>query len=134
MSGERPATRIFIEKRRASPAHPYGIGGFMMLSKAGLRELDLRLADRTLGMQAIRVLIAMAQSIDYENRAHMGQKDLAAHLGMAQQHVSASIRDLVACGFLERPETSRGYYRISPRLLWQGSARTLRAALAREAA
>ena len=125
--------RVFVERRRVQ-AHPYGSGGFMMLSKAGLRELDLRLADRTLGMQAIRVLVAMAQSIDYENRAHMGQKDLAAHLGMAQQNVSAAIQDLVACGFVDRP-AGRGYYRISPRLLWKGSARTLKAALAdREAA
>ena len=51
----------------------------MLLSKDGLRELDARLADGSIGMQAVRVLVAMATSSDYENRVRMGQKDLAAH-------------------------------------------------------
>ena len=102
----------------------------MLLSAAGLDELDLRLADRSLGMQAVRVLVAMARSCDYENRVRAGQKDLAAHLGMDQSDVSKAVRALVSCGLIEQPESSRGYYRISPWLLWKGSARTLKQALA----
>ena len=115
--------------KRSRPAHPYLEKGFMLLSVAGLDELDNRLADRSLGMQAVRVLIAMARSCDYENRVRAGQKDLAGHLNMDQSDVSKAIRALIGCGLVEPPESSRGYYRISPRLLWKGSARTLKQAL-----
>ncbi len=101
----------------------------MIFSKAGLRELDRRLADRSLGMQAMRVLVAMATSIDFENRVRMGQKDLASHLGMDQSAVSKAVRDLIESGLVEAPAWSRGPYTISPRLLWQGSAKTLKKAL-----
>jgi len=132
--------REFVEPQRVSavvmmgkrprPAHPYMLEkGFMLLSIAGLDELDRRLADRSLGMQAVRVLVAMARSCDYENRVRAGQKDLAAHLEMDQSAVSKAIRSLITCGMIEAPESSRGYYRISPRLLWKGSARTLKVAL-----
>ncbi len=106
----------------------------MLLSKAGLRELDARLADRSLGMQAVRVLVAMSTSVDFENRVRMGQKDLAAHLEMDQSSVSKAVRSLVGLGFIEAPEHSRGYYRVSPRLLWQGGAKTLKRALEERAA
>lgn len=101
----------------------------MLLSKRGLRELDLRLADHSLGLQAVRVLIAMASAADFENRVRAGQKDLAHHLAMGQSDVSKAIRKLVELGFVLDPEWSRGPYRLSPHLLWQGSAKTLKRAL-----
>lgn len=106
----------------------------MMLSKAGLAELDARIADHTLGIQAVRVLIAMARSLDYENRVGIGGKELAADLGMWPSAVSAAIKTLVECGFVERPLWARGPYTISPHLLWQGSAKTLKRALEERAA
>lgn len=118
-----------LVERKPRFAHPYVKEGFMLLSKRGLRELDARLADRSIGMQAVRVLVAMTTACDYENRVRMGQKDLAAHLRMDQAAVSRATRDLVECGFVERPESSRGYYRLSPHLLWQGGSKTLKRAL-----
>jgi hypothetical protein len=121
--------KVFVEKRTRA-AHPYvALEGFMILSVTGMKELDRRLSDRSLGMQAVRVLIAMATSCDYENRVRRGQKDLAAHLDMDQSDVSKAIRVLIECEFIERPQTSRGYYTISPRLMWKGSSRTLKLAL-----
>ncbi len=108
------------------PLHPYGAEGFMLISRDGLTEPDRRLADRSLGMQAVRVLVAMLQSCDYGNRVCMGPKDLASHLAMDQAAVSKATRSLVECGLIERPETSRGYYRINPFLLWKGSASALK--------
>jgi DNA-binding MarR family transcriptional regulator len=106
----------------------------MLLSMSGMRLLDARLADRSLGMQAVRVLVAMATSCDFENRVRAGQKDLSSHLAMDQSDVSKAIRALIEVGFIERPETTRGYYRISPLLLWKGSAKTLKRALEERAA
>lgn len=128
-------TRVFIE-RKPRGDHPYqrrGVG-FVQVSKLGLRELSARLADHTLGVQAIRVLIEMAEVCDYENRVLLSQKDLASRLRMDQSDISKASNLLVDCGFLERM-SHRGWYRISPRLLWNGSSRTLKTALEeREAA
>lgn len=122
-------TQVFVE-RRPDRSHPYNAGGgFMLLSKEGLRELDRRLADHALTMQGMRVLIAMAASADFENRVRAGQKDLASHLRMDQSAVSKAVRNLVELGFVLQPEWSRGPYRINPTLLWQGSAKTLKRAL-----
>lgn len=121
-------TRIFIEKR-AREKMPYGVGAFMMVSQGGLCELENRLADRSIGKQAMRVLIAMLCSVTYENRVDASQKEMSAALGMSQQEVSKAIRALIECGFIERLANRRGWYRISPEFSWKGSARTLQHAL-----
>jgi DNA-binding GntR family transcriptional regulator len=124
-----PMVRVvaFSPRRR----HPYGARKFMIASYVGLEELQERIADRSVGQQAIRVLIAMLCECDYENRVRLGQKDLARRLSMDQAAVSKAIGDLVKCGFIERPENSRGDYHVSPRLCWKGSDKELRQALAR---
>lgn len=122
-------TNVLLVAKAPRVAHPYVGDGFLLLSIAGLAELDNRLADRSLGMQAVRVLVAMARVCDYENRVRAGQKDLAAHLKMDQSDVSKAVRSLIACKMVEPPEHSRGYYRISPFLLWKGSGRTLKKAM-----
>ena len=125
--------RQFIE-RRPKARSPYG-NKFMMLSQRGVEELSERLADRTLGLQALRVLFAMMQSLDWENRVQCSQKDLGLSLGMSSQEVSKASRLLAECGFIERIENRRGWYRVSPRLCWRGSVKNLEAALRdREAA
>lgn len=103
---------------------------YTQVSFLGLRELEERLADRSVGMQALRVLTAMIAACDYENVVHKGQKDLARELSMAQQDVSRAVRSLLECGFLEQPGSSRGYYVVSPRLCWKGGEESLRRALA----
>lgn len=102
----------------------------MIASYVGLEELLARMGDRSLGMQAVRVLVAMMAECDYENRVRCGQKDLARKLGMAQTHVSKAIRDLSACGFVENPHGDRGRYVVSPKLCWKGDEESLRRALA----
>lgn len=127
--------RNFVERKPKS-WHPYELsGGFMLVSKNGLAELGARLADRSLGMQAVRVLLAMAENCDFENRVRTGQKDLSRILEMDQSDVSKATKALVECGMVEKPENSRGYFRINPNLLWKGSGKTLKKALEmREAA
>ena len=127
---ELPVLRVvgYSRKRR----HPYRPEHFMIASYVGLQELEARLADRSLGVMALRVLLAMMADCDYENRVRCGQKDLARELNMAHQHVSRAIADLAECGFIERPENARGSgYVISPRLCWKGDEASLREALAK---
>ena len=97
----------------------------MMLSQEGLEELQERLADRTLGIQAMRVLVAMMQSLDWENRVEPPAKELAARLNMSVQEVYKASKVLVECGFIERMANRRGWYRVSPRLCWKGSVKNL---------
>ena len=125
---DTPVLRVvgWTKRRR----HPYGIMMYTQLSFIGLRELEARLSDGSIGMQAMRVLTAMIAACDYENVVHKGQKDLARELEMAQQHVSRAVRALLECGFLEQPGSSRGYYVVSPRLCWKGGEESLRRALA----
>jgi DNA-binding IclR family transcriptional regulator len=102
----------------------------MIASYVGLEELNERLADRSIGLQAMRVLLAMMSSCDYENRVRMRQADLSRGLSMARSHVSEAIADLVSSGFVER-DSGRGGYVVSPKICWKGSEDTLRAALAK---
>ena len=126
--GGLPVVRVvgYSRKRR----HPYRSERFMIASYVGLDELSERLADRSIGVQAMRVLLAMMSSCDYENRVRMKQADLSRSLSMARSHVSEAIADLVDSGFVER-DSARGGYVVSPRLCWKGSEDTLRAALAK---
>jgi DNA-binding MarR family transcriptional regulator len=101
----------------------------MIASYLGLEELLARTGDHSLGMQAVRVLLAMMAECDYENRVRGGQKDLARKLGMNQAHVSRAIRDLIECGFVENPHNDRGRYLVSPKLCWKGDEDSLRQAL-----
>jgi transcription initiation factor IIE alpha subunit len=125
--------RQFIE-RKPRPKNAYGVR-FMMLSQDAVGELSERLADHSIGMQAMRVLLVMIGSLDYENRVEAPQKEIACRLGMSQGEVSKASAALVECGFIERMANRRGWYRVSPRLCWRGSVKNLDAALReREAA
>jgi len=123
--------RQFIE-RRPRRKHAYGIT-FMMLSQQGLTELGERLADRTIGMQAVRVLIAMMRQMDWENHVNPPAKEIAFGLGMSHQEVYKACRVLLDCGFIERMTNRRGWYRVSPRLCWRGSVKNLEKELGRVA-
>lgn len=103
----------------------------MMFSNEGLAELHERMADKAIGMQAVRVLFAMLKSVDLHdnNRVRAGRKDLARMLEMSESNVSGAIRQLLACGFIEKPQYKFGYYTISPRLAWYGKVEDLRCAL-----
>ena len=127
----RVEIRQFIE-RKPKKASPYRTR-FMMLSQEGLEELQERLADRTLGIQAMRVLVAMMQSLDYENRVDPPQKEIAFRLGMSVQEVYKASKTLIECGFIERMANRRGWYRVSPRLCWKGSVANLEKELAKAA-
>lgn len=102
----------------------------MMLSQDALGELQERLADKSLGMQAVRVLVAMMQSLDWENRVEEPQKAIAARLGMSPQEVYKASKALVDCGFIQRMVDRRGWYRVSPRLCWKGNVKNLEKELA----
>lgn len=119
----RVEVRQFFE-RRPRVGHPYG-DFFMMLSQRGVAELSERLEDRTLGMQAVRVLLAMMRHMDFENRVDVSQKNLALALGMGLSDLSRASKVLVECGLVERMANRRGWYRISPRLCWKGTAKKL---------
>lgn len=103
----------------------------MMLSGEGIAELSARLADRSLGMQAVRVLIAMLLSVKLHdgNEVRAGRKDLARELGMTESNVAAALRRLIDCGFIEPPKLRFSPYTISPRFAWYGSTKDLKVAL-----
>ena len=119
--------RQFIE-RRPRERHPYGVA-FMMLSQRGVGELNRRLADRTITMVGMRVLLAMLERMDFENRVDEAQKELAVELGLAPSDLSRACRLLLECGFLERMGNRRGWYRVSPRLCWKGNVKSLKDAI-----
>jgi transcription initiation factor IIE alpha subunit len=127
-----PDVRVFVEHRKRAKS-PYG-EHFMMLSQRGVAELAQRLADRSLGMQAVRTLVAMLEHMDFENRVDISQKDLALELEIDQSALAKASKALVECGFIERMANRRGWYRVSPRLCWKGSAKNLEAELSRQAA
>lgn len=129
MKRERVEVRQFIE-RRPRPKSPYGKGMFMMISTRGIGELQERLADRSLGVQAMRVLLAMLESTTYDNLVEASQKDLAVHLDMSSQEVSKASRALLQCGMVDRVRSRRGWYRINPKLAWKGNVESLEQALA----
>ena len=101
----------------------------MMLSQEGLSDLTAQLAARALGMQAVRVLIAMMERADFRNRVEESHKDLASRLGMSQQDVSKAAIALRDAGLIDQLGNRRGMYRISPRLAWKGDVETLDAEL-----
>lgn len=110
-------------------AHPYGQGAYMMLSVGGVGELRERLVDGSLGMQAVKVLMAMIECADYENRIEADQSRLCEMSGMKQSAVSRASRQLMDCGLIERSKYRRGWYRLSPNLAWKGGATNLEKAL-----
>lgn len=101
-----------------------------MVWDEGLAELEERLNDRSLGMQAVRVLMAMLNSAGYENLVEASQKDLSIRLGMSLSEISKASHALMACGMIERLANRRGWYRINPRLAWKGNVESLEQALA----
>jgi len=129
---ERVEVRQFFEGRRRERS-PYGVH-FMMMSQRGLSELGERLADHTITMVSLRTLVAMLRHMDFENRVDISQKDLAAEVGTSSGELSKACRALMESGFIERWANRRGWYRVSPRLCWKGSVKTLKAELDRPAA
>lgn len=103
----------------------------MMFSGEGIEELDARLKERRLGMQAVRVLVAMCKSVKVhtDNRVRAGRKDLAKSLAMREGNVSGAIKQLVDCGFIEKPKLKFDAYTLSPRFFWYGTSDALRVAL-----
>lgn len=103
----------------------------MMISGEGVAELEARMADRSLGMQAVRVLFAMLGTVKLHggNQVQAGRKDLARQLGMTESNVSAAVKKLVECGFVEPPRLRFSPYTISPRFAWYGATKDLKVAL-----
>lgn len=134
---ERDASGAVVYQHEATtrflPVPKYGgpWEAMMMFSSEGMEELQARLSDRSLGMQAVRVLWAMLNSVELHdnNRVRAGRKDLARILGMQEANVSAAIRQLVECGFVEPPKLKFAPYTISPRFAWYGRTEDLRSAL-----
>lgn len=119
--------RVFVERRKRE-RHLY-VQGFLQFNVEGAAEVELRLRDHSIGLQAMRVLMTMCARTDYENRVQTSQKELGLMLGMSSPELSKACRTLLDCGFIERM-SHRGWYCVSPRLMWRGSTKNLRKALA----
>lgn len=106
--------------------------GSLMLSREGLHEVVERMRDHAVGLQATRVLLVMLASLRVHdgNRVPLGRGDLCRETGMSASNVSASLKKLVECGFVEPPPYRHSPYVISPRLAWFGTVEALRLALA----
>ena len=94
-------------------------GGWLAMAQGALKMLaasDLRGDD-------LRVLLQLLAMLDFENLIQLEQAAIAADLGMHKQHVSRSIKRLIATGcLLEGPKIGRSRtYRLNPAYGWKGS-------------
>jgi len=73
--------------------------------------------------EPMRVLLVMLSNIGYNNYIEVGQKDVAARLGISTSRVSRGIKSLIDEGFIvEVPNISRGKtYMFSPNHFWRGN-------------
>jgi hypothetical protein len=102
----------------------------MQFSGEGLVELRLRMSDGSIGMQAMRVLLACCEHTDKQNRVEAGRKDLSRILEMPESNVARALKALVDCGFLEPPDLRHRPYVVSPRFFWRANTGDLKRALA----
>lgn len=109
---------------KAPPKIPNGFGpeGWFAMSQA-LSSLydntDLHMAD-------MRVLLLMLERMEYENRIHVGQSDIAKRLGMTRQQVSRAVKRLVQFKYLEECEKigHTRIYKFNPQMGWRGKGLT----------
>lgn len=115
--------RRFEEKCRADWYRAYPSG-------------DDWLAETDLSREAMKVLLAMRGSLQYENVVGRSQADVAKRLMMPQPNVSKAVRELIENGFLaELPQVGRRkQYRMSHFVGWRGSMKSEREFLTGETA
>ena len=68
---------------------------------------------------------ALLERLDYENWIQISQSDIARRTGLLQPHVSASIKKLIATGFIliGKKVGSSWTYRLNPEFGWMGSGK-----------
>jgi ribosomal protein L29 len=101
----------------------------MLISQEGWEELQDRLSDRTIGIAALRVLLAAIGEMDRNNEVRAGRKDLARILAMDERAVARNLRLLIEVGFMERPRLKFSPYTVSPRFAWNSTREKLQGAL-----
>jgi DNA-binding transcriptional ArsR family regulator len=73
----------------------------------------------------LRVMMALLEEVDYENKIIICQADIARDLGMQRSNVSSAIKRLVEAGLILK-DSKKGvtcFYRLSPEFGWKGSAK-----------
>jgi hypothetical protein len=80
---------------------------------------------------ALRVFLALAAHLDYENFVVTPQSEIAAKIGMKPSHFNRGLSALIAEGVVEKgPKIGRMVsLRMSPAYVWKGSASNHRKAL-----
>jgi DNA-binding MarR family transcriptional regulator len=94
------------------------------------------LAETDLSREAMKVLLSMRGSLQYENIVGRSQADVAKRLMMPQPNVSKAVKELIKHGILEElPQVGRKkQYRMSHFVGWRGSMKSEREFLAGETA
>ena len=133
-----------IDKKTGDPVE--GEGRLMLLQKDREKcrvdwyrtypKGDDWLAETDLSREAMKVLLAMRGSLQYENIVGRSQADVAKRLMMPQPNVSKAVKELIENGFLEElpPVGRRKRYRMSHFIGWRGSMKSEREFLAGETA
>jgi hypothetical protein len=106
---------LFPKKRRV-----YRTGYFMAVQKS----IDVLIADKELGGEAVRVFLGIASGMGYQNEPVVCQADLAEKIGLHRSAVSRAIKKLMARGYVL--ETVRGrlkVYTVDPSVAFKGRPR-----------
>lgn len=76
-------------------------------------------------LEEFRVLMALLELVDYENKIVVHQADIARELGMLRQNVSSAIKRLVEAGvILKGPKKGINCsYQLNPEFGWKGSGK-----------
>ena len=106
------------------PYRPKHTERFFMAFQDGLMKIA---EDDELTGADFRVLLHLFGQLDFENYLHISQKDIAEALGVQKQHISRSMRLLIAKGIVvDGPKVGRiKTYRLSSNLGWKGRVTNL---------
>lgn len=107
-------------------------GGFFMWDQSKGREMIRAIASsRELTGEALRVLFAMLEHVDYDNVILVSQVHLSEICAISRPAVSRSIKRLVDFGVLGVRQLPGGtpVYVLSPALAWKGDRTRREAAL-----
>jgi hypothetical protein len=74
-------------------------------------------------VEDFRVLFALLEKLDYENRILINQADIAKELGMKPSNVAAAIKRLIEAGVIFKgPKAGiHNSYQLNPNYGWRGS-------------
>lgn len=102
--------------------------GWVAMSQSAILEIA---KSKDLGADALRVFLALASYLDFDNLIQVSQVELGHAVNMRRQNVQRAIKRLVDMEIMiEGPRSGvHRTYRLNPQYGWKGSAKSHRKAL-----